>query len=363
MSTDFDVVVPTSGRPSLETLLVALDEGSGPLPGRLVVVDDRRRSTAPLDLAVPPALERHLVVVAGPGRGPAAARNAGLAAATATWVAFLDDDVIPEPGWRAALAADVADLGPEVAGSQGRVHVPRPAGRPTDWERNVAGLADAAYITADLVYRREVLERLGGFDERFRRPYREDSELACRILEAGFTIVRGRRIVTHPVRPAGFWTSVRLQAGNADDELMSALHGRDWRTLAGAPRGRRRRHLATVAAAAAGVAGLVLRRRWVAAAGLAAWTAGTAELAWRRIAPGPRDRGEVTRMLATSVVLPFAAGGAAGAGVLRWRLLQPAGARIRSMRAEVDRSSTNGTMRTAPPSRSTSAPSGSVSRV
>ena len=363
MSTDFDVLVPTTGRPSLERLLVALDEGSGPLPGRLVVVDDRRRTTGPLDLPVPPALERHLVVVAGPGRGPAAARNAGLAAATANWVAFLDDDVIPEPGWRAALAADVADLGPEVAGSQGRVHVPRPAGRPTDWERNVAGLADAAYITADLVYRREVLERLGGFDERFRRPYREDSELACRILEAGLTIVRGQREVTHPVRPAGFWTSVRLQAGNADDELMTALHGPDWRTLAGAPRGRRRRHVATVAGAAVGMAGLAVHSRWTAAAGLGAWAAGTGELAWRRIAPGPRDRPEVVRMLATSAVLPFAASGAAAVGLLRWRLSQPAWARIRSMSADVDRSSTYGTIRTVPPSLSTSAPSGSDSRV
>jgi HAD superfamily hydrolase (TIGR01662 family) len=43
-----------------------------------------------------------------------------------------------------------------------------------------------------------------------------------------------------------------------------------------------------------------------AAAGLG-WLAGTAELAWARIAPGPRDRREVRRMLLTSAAIPLAA--------------------------------------------------------
>ena len=42
-------------------------------------------------------------------RGPAAARNAGLAAATTPLVAFLDSDVVPEPGWLAPLLARLAD--------------------------------------------------------------------------------------------------------------------------------------------------------------------------------------------------------------------------------------------------------------
>jgi HAD superfamily hydrolase (TIGR01662 family) len=46
---------------------------------------------------------------------------------------------------------------------------------------------------------------------------------------------------------------------------------------------------------------------------------GIAELALARIAPGPRDRAEIVRMLATSAVLPFAAVAHRLRGELRWR--------------------------------------------
>jgi histidinol-phosphate phosphatase family protein len=233
------------------------------------------------------------------GRGPAVARNAGWRRGSAEWVAFLDDDVLPPPGWVDMLLADVAAAGPLVGGSQGRIVVPVPE-RPTDWERNVAGLSGARWATADMAYRRAALDRVGGFDERFPRAYREDADLGLRVTRAGWDIVRGRRWVEHPVWPAGAAVSLRKQAGNADDPLMRALHGRGWRARAGVPPGRRPRHLATAAAAL-----LATRRRPFAAL----WALGTAELAWARIAPGPRTPREAGRMLWTSALMPFAATG------------------------------------------------------
>jgi histidinol-phosphate phosphatase family protein len=296
--TAYSVVVPTVGRPSLRRLVDAVLAGSGPAPESIVVVDDRRVPDEPLDL---PRHER-VLVVPGPARGPAAARNAGWRATSTPWVAFLDDDVLPPAGWPAELAADLADLPAGVAGSQGRLRVPVPTDRrPTDWERVTAGLADAAWATADLAYRRAALVRVGGFDERFPRAYREDAELALRLLDAGHTLVRGARTVQHPVRPASRWVSVRTQAGNADDALMRRLHGRGWRSRAGAGRGRLPRHAVVTGAA---LVALLARRRAARVAGALVWAAGTAEFAWTRIAPGPRTRGEVATMLATSVAIP-----------------------------------------------------------
>src|SRR6185312_13322172 len=144
-------------------------------------------------------------------------------------------------------------------------------------------------------YRREVLLELGGFNERFRRAYREDADFALRVRRAGYALLKGRRQIVHPVRPADPWVSVRLQAGNADDVLMDALHGRHWRRDAAAPAGAWPRHAATAGAAA------------IACAGAMTWAGLTAGFAWRRIAPGPKTPGEVATMLATSVVIPFAA--------------------------------------------------------
>lgn len=273
----FAVVVPTIGRPSLPSLLDALDG----LDAEIVVVEDEAR------------------------RGPAAARNTGWRSVATEWVVFLDDDVLPPADWGTRLRADLAAATGIVGGVQGRVVVPKPEGRrPTDWERNVAGLEEARWATADMAYRRIALEEAGGFDERFPRAYREDADVARRVVQHGWELTVGERTVTHPVRPASPWVSVRLQRGNADDALMRRIHGPQWRQAAGAPAGRLHRHVAVTVLGTIAVTGAVLRRPWLAGAGAAGWLAGTAELAWARIAPGPRTVREVATMVATSCAIP-----------------------------------------------------------
>ena len=292
-----DIVVPTIGRPSLAALLASIECSRGPRPARIILVDDRADRTQALPLGTLAAQTSvRLTVLEAVGHGPAAARNVGYRASSAGWIAFLDDDVVVDDDWLQRLADDVCDLPVDVAGSTGRVRVPLPADRrATDWERNVAALETAEWITADCAYRRGALAAVGGFDERFERAYREDADLGLRLVARGLRIVRGSRTVAHPVLPAPWDISIRLQRGNADDVLMDALHGRQWRTIARAPAGAFPTHVATVACAAL-------------AFGFAAvWATLTARFAWRRIAPGPRDSREIARMLATSLALPFAA--------------------------------------------------------
>jgi histidinol-phosphate phosphatase family protein len=301
------VVVPSVGRPSLAVMLRALADGVGPLPHAVIVVDDRP-SGAPLTPTLSGIDLPGLTVVRSGGGGPARARNVGWRMARTPWVSFLDDDVVPDPDWRQQLEADLADLSGDVAGSQGRVRVPLPTDRrPTDWERATAGLAGAHWITADMTYRRSALAAVGGFDERFPRAFREDADLALRVLSAGGRLVAGKRWITHPVRPADFFVSLRQQAGNADDVLMRRLHGRSWRPAAGAGRGRRRRHLAITAGAVTATGLLVSGRPRSAAVVAAAALAGVGEFAAARIAPGPRTSDEIAKMLVTSALIPGAA--------------------------------------------------------
>ncbi|GAA4426739.1 HAD-IIIA family hydrolase [Georgenia halophila] len=312
MDAEYAVVVPSVGRPSLAALLRGLAAQRDPVaPTQVVVVDDRPLTqTDALDL---PPLPWPLHVVRSGGRGPAAARNAGWRSTTAEWVAFLDDDVEVPADWSRRLAADLARAAEDVAGVQGRLRVPLPAHRrPTDWERNTAGLETAAWATADMAYRRTVLRAVGGFDERFPRAFREDADLALRVRRAGWRLTRGDHQIVHPVRPADWRVSVRVQAGAGDDALLRAVHGPSWRAEAETGRGRFRWHVATVGAAAVTAAAALGGRRRVATTAAAAWAALTTEFAARRIGPGPRPgqdgwAAEVARMAATSAAIPFAA--------------------------------------------------------
>ncbi|TQJ90914.1 glycosyltransferase family 2 protein [Streptomyces sp. SLBN-31] len=311
--TAYAVVIPTLVRDTLADCLTALAAATGPKPEEIVLVDDRPEPEPDPDalehpLSVLGELRERTLVIHSGGRGPAAARNSGARAVTAPWVAFLDDDVKVGPHWCDQLSQDLAEASPETGGVQGVIAVPLPGERrPTDWERGTAGLAQARWITADMAFRAEALKQVGGFDERFRRAFREDADLALRVLDAGWRIRQGRRTTQHPVRPADRWVSLRAQRGNADDALMRRLHGPGWWHRAMAPRGRLRNHLAVTATGLAACALALTGHRRAAAAAALSWAAGTGEFAWARIAPGPRTRHEVNTMLATSVLIPPAA--------------------------------------------------------
>jgi len=343
------VVIPTIGRPCLGALLISLREAAE--AARLAlppirVVDDRPRmslsataspagepiaefspdSVADLaaDLArcLPP--EADLLVLRSGGRGPAAARNVGWRACETEWVAFLDDDVVVTTAWLIELMRDLSAAPAIVGGSQGVIEVPLPQGRrPTDWERSTAGLENSDWITADMAYRGSALRAAGGFDERFRRAFREDADLALAVLDAGFQLRRGERRTIHPVRPGDWWASLSQQRGNADDALMQRLHGRGWRARAHAPLGRRPAHLLIVAAGLGAVITRVTRRRRVAAILASGWLAGTAEFSVRRIAAGPKHGPELARMISTSLLIPPAASWHWLAGLIRHRHARP----------------------------------------
>ncbi len=316
------VVIPTVGRSSLIGLLAALRAPDGPQLARVIVVDD-----SPEPSAIPGLVdvlpEGGLLLHSG-GRGPAAARNLGWRSARTPWVSFLDDDVLPDPDWLSRLAGDLDAAAPDTAGISGRLRVPLPVDRrPTDWERTTAGLATSTWITADMTYRRSALSAVGGFDERFTRAYREDCDLALRIAGSGGQIVIGRRGVTHSVRRTGPWTSLRQQAGNADDVLMRRLHGPRWRELVAAPAGRLSRHLTVTAAGLGALVAAALHRPKLATACAVTAGVGLAEFGLARIVPGPRNPAEIARMLATSVLLPPAAVWHRAVGLRRHRRVAP----------------------------------------
>jgi HAD superfamily hydrolase (TIGR01662 family) len=305
----YAVVIPTIGRPGLAQLVASVD--GDPAPACIVVADDRRDAAAQLDL---PATTAPLIVVRTHGRGPAAARNAGWRATDAEWIAFLDDDVAIPVDWCRRLVEDLDGLPDNVAASQAWISVPTPEGRPpTDAERRTTNLSGALWITADMAYRRSALLASGGFDERFPRAFREDADLGLRTVRLGYAIVWGERVTTHPLASSTGWrSSLRAQAGNADNALLRAKYGRRWRSLIGTSQGRTGRHLLATASATAALAALAAREvaptraHWarIATAGGLVWAGLTAEFAVGRILSGPRTAREISTVLVTSALIP-----------------------------------------------------------
>jgi histidinol-phosphate phosphatase family protein len=305
----YDVVIPTVGRPALRRVLDAVLFGRGPQPQQVIVVDDRPAGVGPA-VDVPRCSGIEVRVLRSYGSGPAGARNVGWTAGRAEWVAFLDDDVEPPFEWRALLAADLTSVhaDPSVAGSQGRIFVPLPVHRPpTDRERDVGGLAGARWITADLAYRRTALQAVGGFDERFRRAYREDSDLALQVTASVGTIAAGTRTVAHPVARAPWTASVHRQRGNRDDALMRRRYGRAWRHAAHAYPTRFPAHVVATACATAAGAALLARRPRLATLAAAAWSVSTLQFVAARARSGPRRPSELATLALTSAAIPLAA--------------------------------------------------------
>ncbi len=303
------VVVPTCGRPALlrRCLTALLAQDLAPEAFEVIVVDDGQGDATRQLVAELAQRSRLPLRYMSPREhwGPAFARNAGWRFARAPIIAFTDDDTVPRSdwlmeGWR-ALAAH-----PDWVAAAGRVVVPplRPGQPPTDHERMTRGLERADFVTANAFVRRGALMRINGFDDRFRRAWREDSDLHFRLLTLAGPVGRApRAAVLHPVRPEPWGVSLRQQRNAFFEALLYKKHPVLYRQmiLPTVPWDFYAIVLMTVAALP--LALLATPGPMLAALGTAA--ALVLRFAWRRLRGADRSWRHVGEMLATSAAIPF----------------------------------------------------------
>jgi glycosyltransferase involved in cell wall biosynthesis len=105
MQPELSVVIPTHNRLEvLAEVIAALERQEGAPAFELVVVDDGSTDGTG-DWLRARSFRLPLLVLTQENRGPAAARNTGVAVASGKWVAFLGDDTVPAIGWLAAHRA------------------------------------------------------------------------------------------------------------------------------------------------------------------------------------------------------------------------------------------------------------------
>ena len=244
------VVIPTCGRPELLARCVQAVMAQRLPAGQfeIVVVDDgHSEATRVLVKALANEAAEATEAAEGvrhtpalrylrprKGRGPAVARNTGWQAARGDIVAFTDDDTVPMAGW---LAEGLRALqGGPCAAVAGRVQVPPREEPPTDHERMTRGLEATEFVTANAFVRRAALFQVQGFDERFTRAWREDSDLHFRLQDLAGPVGRCEdAVVVHPVRPERWGVSLRQQKNAFFEALLYAKHPQRYRSGAGLP--------------------------------------------------------------------------------------------------------------------------------
>lgn len=320
MSVLVSVVVPTWRRPALlqRCLDALLVQTLQPSLYEIVIADDapekavrelveRARAHAGCRLQYVPVRDT---------QGAAGARNAGWRAARGEIIAFTDDDTIPDRNW---LIEGLRAFAGGASAVTGRVEMPLPE-RPTDYEKDAAGLTRAEFVTANCFVRREVLARIGGFDERFTSAWREDSDLHFRLLDAGEPIEHAPdAVVVHPVRPAGFGVSLAQQRKVVFDALLYRKHPRLYRQ-------RIRRvppieyYVAAASTVAAAIAAFAGHPR-VGLAALAPWLVVTLYLSFKRLRGTVLSPRHVAEMALTSATIPLASVFWRSVACLRHRVL------------------------------------------
>lgn len=216
------VVIPTRGRETrLAFALDALAVQTLPTERFEVVVVRDGDASGPL-AGAPEGLRLRSLIRPGVA-GPTAKRNHGWWATAAPLVAFTDDDCRPAPDWLERLLGAAA--GPEMF-LQGRTE-------PDPDERGLLhGLARSQEIvgptpwfeTCNMAYPRALLERLGGFDERFEFGG-EDTDLGQRALGAGARAAYvGDAVVWHAVIPRALPRALREATGWTQVPAVVARH-------------------------------------------------------------------------------------------------------------------------------------------
>lgn len=285
------VIIPTwNGKQHLELCLPTLAKQTYH-PIEIIVVDDGSQDGTVAWLASEWASVR--VVAKQVNQGFASGINSGLAVATGQLLVLLNNDTQAEADWLEQLVK-VAQNNPQAGmvasklklwDDRTRIHSAGDyytvSGKPGNrgvWEEDDGRWDKEEWIFAPCagaaLYRRDLFDTIGGFDERF-GSYLEDIDLAWRAQLAGFGCrFAPEAIVYHRVSATGGGT------------LASYFNGRNW-----------------IYVLIKNVPTSILRRHWRAMLRTQAKVAWDAARAWRGAAARARLRGQLAGLLALPKLL------------------------------------------------------------
>jgi GT2 family glycosyltransferase len=200
---DFSIIIPTYNRPrQLALCLSAVMQLDYPRDRfEVIVVADGSEADVPAGIEL---------VRQNPRQGPGAARNLGACRARGRYLAFTDDDCVPEAGWLGGFAAKF-DIDPEVlAGGAVRnlLDSNRYAAATHAMVDFLSVKSRSFFPSNNIAMRADLFRKIGGFDVNWHWAAAEDRDLCERWTKADLHLMYASGAVVghaHELSLSRFW--------------------------------------------------------------------------------------------------------------------------------------------------------------
>ncbi|MCX6710084.1 MAG: glycosyltransferase [Candidatus Woesearchaeota archaeon] len=216
---EISVVVPVyNGKRTIRKTLDSLLSQKIGRSYEIIAVDDGSRDETPKILSE--YRKRGIRVITQKNAGPASARNAGWKKARGKIVAFTDSDCRPVQDWLSSITKPFSDRNVGGVGGTYRTEnrdkiLARYIGldielRHSRFKREIEGTGSFS-----IAFRKNLLERTGGFDETYRKPTAEDFDLCFAVRNLGKKIIFEPKAIVYHYHPEHFSNFMREQMRHA----------------------------------------------------------------------------------------------------------------------------------------------------
>ncbi|MDB9320202.1 glycosyltransferase family 2 protein [Nodularia spumigena] len=211
------IICTANRRISLERTLIALNKITYSFCEVIVVDASSNTETMEMLSIMSSSFNRDLKLATVQEKNISVSRNVGIKLALGEIIAFIDDDAIPPPDWIEKLLSTYSLYGDKCAGVGGTVRDMTSPGYPLQYHRGITNvISNTSPICRSGVinynqpqgfwynglmgtnssYRKDLLEKINGYDEFFEY-FLDETDVCLRLIQAGYEIHHCDVVVDH----------------------------------------------------------------------------------------------------------------------------------------------------------------------